>query len=67
MYDKEKIHDEKIEPLMNEIIKICKENDIQMFATFMLKEDDDMVCTTYIPSNQYNNTNIEKAASIVLG
>ncbi len=47
MYDKEKIHDEKIESLMNKIIKICKENDIQMLATFMLKEADDMVCTTY--------------------
>ena len=67
MYDKERIHDEKIEPLMNEIIKICKDNNIQMLATFMLKEDDDIAFTSYIPSTEYNNTRLEQAFRIILG
>ncbi len=67
MYDKERIHDEKIEPLMNEIIKICKDENIQMLSTFMLKEDDDIACTSYIPSVEYNNTRLEQAFRIIRG
>lgn len=50
MYDKEKIHDEQIAPLMAKIIVICQANDIQMLASYYLKEetedDDDMYCTS---------------------
>jgi len=38
MYDKEQIYDEKISPLMTQIIQICKENDIKMVADFYLRE-----------------------------
>jgi hypothetical protein len=50
MYDKEQVYDEKISPLMTEIIKICKENDIKMVADFYLREptesEDEFHCTT---------------------
>jgi hypothetical protein len=57
MYNKEAIYDEKISPLMAEIIKICKESNIQMVATYFIKEDaenedGDLYCTTYIPSSE---------------
>ncbi len=52
MYDKEKVYDKEIYPLMNQIIKICKENDIQMFATYMLKEEGEIACTTYLESKK---------------
>ena len=31
MYDKEAIYDEKISPLMTQIINICKENDADLY------------------------------------
>ena len=45
MKDKESVYDEKIFPLMKEIIDICKANDIPFFATFQYK--DDSFCTSY--------------------
>lgn len=59
MYDKEAIYDEKISPLMDQIINICTEHQIHMLASFYLKEADDeggdMCCTTYIPSSEGKN------------
>lgn len=50
---KEKIYDEQINPLMAQIIKICQDNDIAMFANFRLGFDEsieeDLLCTTAIP------------------
>ncbi|WP_353096204.1 hypothetical protein [Tissierella praeacuta] len=65
MYDKEKIHDELINPLMKKIIKICEENDIQMICSFALKEEGEIVCTSYVPSSQYNNLNLIRALNII--
>lgn len=52
-FDKEKVYDEKIFPLMSEIIKICKEENIPIVASFYLKDETEeegpMLCTTYIP------------------
>lgn len=66
MYDKEKIYDKEIYPLMSQIIEICKENDIQMFATYTLKEVGEIACTTYIESEEYNNNLIRQIASWVV-
>lgn len=50
MYDKEKIYDEQIAPLMQKIIEICQANDVQMLASYYLrKETDDeydLYCST---------------------
>lgn len=66
MYDKEEIYKNKIEPLMNQIIKICKENDMQILCSFMLKEIGRIACTTYIPSKEYNNTALMRAVNEIV-
>jgi len=58
MYDKETIYDEKVSPLMKEIIEICKENNIEMVFSCFLREEDDMYCNTYIPSTETKNTKL---------
>lgn len=67
MYDKEKIYDEKISPLMSEIIKICKENDIQVLFSCYLKTDDkgDMSCNTYLESKEENCDKLKNAAKCI--
>lgn len=55
-YDKEAIYDERIAPLMKQIIEICKEEELPMVAQFYLKqqhpdadeENGAMYCTTTI-------------------
>lgn len=53
-YNKESIYDEKIAPLMKEIIDICKQEDLSFAAQFYLKEhyseevSEPMYCTTVI-------------------
>jgi len=63
MYDKEKIYDEKIFPLMNQVIEICKENDIQMLFSCYLRTDEegDLTCDTYLPSKEQNCDKLENA------
>lgn len=51
-FDKESIYDEKIAPLMAQILKVCKEDGIPMIASFKLKDetedDGEMLCTSYV-------------------
>ncbi|WP_407310550.1 hypothetical protein [Desulfosporosinus sp. SB140] len=61
MYDKEQIYDEQIAPLMTKIIEICQVNDIQMLASYFLKDktedEEDMLCTTcLLPAENRNKT-----------
>jgi hypothetical protein len=67
MYDKEKIYDEKIFPLMGEIIDICKKSDIQMLFSCYLKTDEfgDMNCTTYLRSEEQNCDSLEDAFKVI--
>ena len=55
MADYESIYDEKIAPLMTQMIDICKENGISMFADFKLKDETDeeesYYCTTCLPGD----------------
>ena len=46
--NKEKIYDEKVAPLMKEVIAICKEHNIAWVASFAIPndEDPDLICTT---------------------
>jgi len=56
MYDKESVYDERISPLMAQIIKICQEEGIPFAAQFYLKqeredadcENEAMWCTTVL-------------------
>ena len=43
---KEDIYDEQINPLVAQIIEICKANKIAHVMTFCLDKDEDLHCTT---------------------
>lgn len=51
-YDLEEVYDDKIAPLMTQILDICKANNLPMFATFAFShdvdEDDTGFCTSYL-------------------
>jgi hypothetical protein len=49
--NKEQIYDSQINPLMEQIIEICKSNKIAMLATFAIPtpEDADLCCTSQTP------------------
>jgi len=69
---KEKIYDEQINPLMAQIIKICKDNDIAMFANFRLGFDEsieeDLLCTTALPSgSDVDKKAIDKMRKLATG
>jgi tRNA(His) 5'-end guanylyltransferase len=49
-WDEEKAYDERIFPLMAQIIAICKERRIPMIASFAYANDDEVHhCTTALP------------------
>lgn len=48
-FDKENVYDEQIAPLMEQIISICNENGLSMFASYYIKNDEEngeLYCTT---------------------
>ncbi len=49
--NKEQAYDEKLNPLMAQIIAICQEHGIAMVASFAIptEEDNDLRCTSCIP------------------
>lgn len=55
-FDKDAVYDERISPLMKQIIDICKEEEIPMLAQFFIRSADvdpdseDLYCTTTLPS-----------------
>ena len=57
MTDREKIYDERISPLMKEVIALCKEHDIPLLCNFGLGHDESddygryKRCTTFIPGS----------------
>lgn len=67
MYDKERIYDEEIYPLIKKVIEICKESDMQMLFSCYLKTDDngDMNCTTYLKSKEQNCNSLEDAIKVI--
>ncbi|CAM3374978.1 hypothetical protein HP548_00620 [Paenibacillus taichungensis] len=54
-YDKESVYDERISPLMKEIIQICKDEGIPMVTSFYLTSAQshpngkELFCTTTLP------------------
>ena len=49
--DKEQAYDEQLNPLMAEIIAICREHHIGMIAHFCIptEADEGLCCTTHLP------------------
>jgi hypothetical protein len=54
--NKEQVYDEKIDPLMAQIIAICQEHKIAMLATFDIPPTpgDDLCCTSHLPDESGN-------------
>jgi len=51
VFSEEKVYDEKLSPLMKQIIEICKEHKIPMLAVFVYENDengDQNAATTYL-------------------
>lgn len=61
---KEAIYDEKISPLMAQIISFCKEHDINMAATFSLgmdpEADENLYCTSILPCDESDEKGYER-------
>lgn len=61
---KEQIYDEQIDPLMRQVIAICKEHKIAMIADFAL--DEDLKCTTALLADEFSpSANQIKALEIL--
>jgi len=62
--DKEAIYDEQISPLMAQIIKICRDNNINMATTFSLdyneEADETLFCTTVMPLDESDEKGMER-------
>lgn len=66
--NKEQIYDEKINPLMAQIIAICKENKIAMVASFGIEtpEDEGLHCTTALTTDEFNpSDNLRDAVKVL--
>lgn len=48
---KEQTHDKLIQPLMDEILKVCREHQIPVLATFHL--DEEMLCTSCLMQSDW--------------
>jgi hypothetical protein len=55
--NKEQIYDEKINPLLAQIIEICKTHGIAMLASFSIPtpEQADLLCTSLLPDGDGNS------------
>ena len=68
--NKEQVYDERIAPLMTQIIEVCREHKIAMLATFAIPTPDDntLACTTHLPDESGNLPDgIAQAARAVRG
>lgn len=71
--NKEQIYDEKISPLMADIIDVCKQNKIAFVASFAIPndEDNDLRCTSALfESREKSTENVDdfrKALAILRG
>lgn len=68
MSSKEEVYDKEISPLMQEIIRICKENKINMAATFSLdfnaEEDSPLYCDTVLKVDTTDSQGWERIGSV---
>lgn len=60
MPTKEEIYDKKINPLMGQIIDICREHKIAMLADFKL--DGDLKCTSALLADEFSPSEDQREA-----
>ena len=66
---KERIYDKEIFPLMTKIIKICRDSDICMIASFELDKQgcDNLLCTTFLRGEAKSNETLLTARKVIYG
>lgn len=70
MFLKEQVYDDKIYPLMDEIISICKEHKIAMLCSFAIPTEDNpgLACTTALLGSDFDPPKeLLKALGNILG
>lgn len=68
--NKEQVYDEKISPLMRQVIEICQEHNIGMIADFEIPndEDSDLCCTSSTPGDgDQVSRRHSRARSVLMG
>lgn len=69
MPNKEQIYDAEVAPLMTQVIELCSQHGIALFATFDLSSPDNeaLACTTILPDETGYNPDLHlQLASIAL-
>ena len=70
-FDKDSVYDNKISPLMKQIIDICKEEGIPMLAQFYIQSADvhpdgeELYCTTTLPAEDNTPEEMNERMHIV--
>ena len=68
-YDLEKVYDEKISPLIAEIIAICKENNLPAAMCFQYKSDNEneyeFCNSAVLPENRFISEELERIWGII--
>jgi hypothetical protein len=59
----EQVYDEQINPLMAQIIAICKEHGLPMIASFQYEPES--YCTTLIANQSYANKSLGMACKLI--
>jgi len=66
--NKEEIYDKKINPLMAQIIAICKEHKIAMVASFAIGHEgrDGLMCSTFMTTDEFRPSSEQLRAVAIL-
>ena len=69
-FDLESVYDSEIEPLMSQIIEICKKHNLPMFATFVYantEEDGESLCTSnFMPKEREVSESVLSLVDVVM-
>ncbi len=67
--NKEQVYDEKLNPLMAQIIEVCQAHGIAMIASFAIptEEDADLRCTSLLPDENGENSAMHMDVARILG
>lgn len=70
LYNLESVYDEKISPLMQQIIDICKEHSMPMVASFAYENSEERgigCCTTTLPFEGRHIKTFAEATQVIRG
>ena len=65
-FDLEQVYDEQINPLMDKIIAICKDNKLPFVATFQCNSEGDRCDSAYLPEDRPIDNNLECMYAILM-